>query len=183
MLALSLVVCLQFDVYLKCDILAVINLPSTTSLEFAYNCRRRYLVFILVQCLLIFLHLRKPLKADICLTGSALSCSPIYSYFCWQILSSFLLSSACTPPLICFSSLPTVSVSLSAGKREKRVISSPVGLWSHSSVFLRRALSVRVRRICVSADSVGKTEYLVTPVLICRLLCSSNASDSTCRVA
>lgn len=111
MLVLSLVVWLHVDIYLKYDMLGVISLPSTASLEFAYNCRRHYLVFILVQCLLIFLHLRKPLKTDTYLTGSDFSCSPIYSCFCWRMLSSFLL-------LTCFSSLPTVSVSLTAGERK-----------------------------------------------------------------
>lgn len=89
MLALSLVVCLQLDVYLKCDILGVINLPSTASLGFAFNRRRRYLVLMLVQCLLISLHLRKPLK-----TG------PVFDRFSFLLLCHLLILLLADPPLL-----------------------------------------------------------------------------------
>lgn len=168
---------LQFDVYLKYDILGIINLPSTASLEFAYNCRRRCLVFILVQCLLICLHLRKLLNRHTFDGFRFLLLSHLLVLF---LAATFLLSSVIsfysTFNLLLFSAPLWMSV-CQMERQGKRVISSPVGLRSPLSVLLVCVFGVHVRQICVSADSCGKTEYLVTPVLICRLLCS----DTICR--
>lgn len=170
---------LQLDVSFNYDILALINLRSTASLEFACSCRRRYLVFILVQCLLIWLHLRKLLNTDIYLTALASSRSPIYSYF---LLADPLLLSSVTsshPTFNLFPISPPLWVSVCQVEREgeKGYLLSRGGLRSPSLVLLVCVFSVRAGQICLSADSAGKAEYLVTPVLICGLLCSSNTPD------